>query len=223
MEWRTVARQCAHREDSFAYFEHALATPPTTTVLEVKHRRLRTGRAWEEFCREVLKLRGYEEVYLLEECPDALLTEVHLKRRDMGIDILARKSDEVAWTAVQCKFRARGCITWSQVATFAALCARSGPFARHVVMTNATHVKREGRRLPTDVTMGKGTFYSLKTHEWLHLAGIDARGRTCGSSEGDDSSSSANFVRTRELFLRRVEAQTRELCEGDADASGQLI
>ena len=76
-------------------------------------------------------------------------------------------------------------------------------------MTNATHVKREGARLPTDATMGKGTFSSLKGHEWLHLAGIDARGRTCGRSEGGDESASADFVQTRELFLRRVEAQTR--------------
>lgn len=209
MEWKRIARGCAHQANPFRAFERGLASPALGNIEDIKLRRHRVGRAWEEFCRQVLMIRGYEEAHLLEDCPDSLLEQLRLGRRDVGIDILARKEGELGWTAVQCKFRARGAITWAQISTFAALCARSGPWARQLVMTNASHVRREGDRLPTDATMAKGTFEGLQTHEWLHLGGVDASGRTWGDGGRSATSHTISAADAREAFLRKLEANMR--------------
>ena len=179
MDWTKLAKSSASSDNHFQVFVEGLSSLPLSTIQEVKKRNQLVGRAWEEFCKEVLLLKGYDEVLLLEEASADLLDELGLKTRDVGIDILARVSGE-QWTAVQCKFRARGIITWQQLSTFAALCARSGPYVRHLVMTNAARVKREGSH-PKDATMAKGTFEQFERHEWLHLAGAGS-GNTCGGS-----------------------------------------
>lgn len=180
MEWKTLARSSASCERHFEFFVKGLSSCAFNSVQDIKKRNQLIGRVWEEFCKEVLLLRGYDEVLLLEEASEELLDRVGLGRRDVGIDLLARRGDE-GWTAVQCKFRGRGIITWQQISTFAALCARSGPFIRHLVMTNANYVKREGRGHFKDATMAKSTFTSLQRHEWLLLAGA-GEGNTCGGS-----------------------------------------
>lgn len=196
--WRRIARRCAHAEDPFDAFTRSLCAMSTSrTVNEVKTAKQRVGKAWEEFCQAVLQLLGYEEVYLLADAPEALLSGLGLRRRDMGIDMIAGSHGE--WSAVQCKFRARGPITWQQISTFAALCARSGPWKSHLVMTNAPRVRREGWDVK-DATMGQRTFRQLPRHEWLALGGEDAAGHVCGGNE------CVALKEGRDAFLTRLEA-----------------
>lgn len=194
MDWRRLAASSASRNDHFSSFVDGLSSISATTVQGVKARNQTVGRVWEEFCKEVLLLKGYSEALLLEEADAGLLEELGLKRRDVGIDMLARASGE-RWTAVQCKFRARGAITWRQISTFAALCARSGPYAQHLVMTNAARVQREGSHAK-DATMARATFERLQRHEWLRLAGV-GDGNACGGTLG--------FEDARRAFLDRFD------------------
>lgn len=204
IDWRNVALKSAYKEKPFSVFENEIASHATRTMQDMKLKRARIGRAWEEFCCEFLKIRGYETVYLLEECSDDLLSELGLRRRDVGIDILAKRQGEDEWTAVQCKFRARGSVTWTQLATFWALCARSGPWSRQLVMTNAEHVRREGHSQNTDVTMAKGTFSSIKRHEWLVLSGNHTAGQKCGGVQ--QPLQTADHIRdARASFLARFD------------------
>jgi hypothetical protein len=97
--------------------------------------------------------------------------------------------------AVQCKFRSRGIVSWRDLSTFEALCARTGPWRRHLVMTNASAVKRQGLKQAKDLTFARGTFMTLSRHEWTRLAGF-GRGRTVG---GETSP-----VTARRVFLDNI-------------------
>ena len=179
MDWRGMARVAASKDDPFEHFVTCLARSPASSVDSLKRKTLSVGRAWEEFCAQVLQMRGYDTVYMLRDAPPRLLHALGLKARDMGIDILAGHDGK--WTAVQCKFRTRGGITWQQLSTFVALCACSGPYEEHLVMTNAPYVRYQ-RRCTKDQTMTAQAFKSMLRHQWLTLAGVDDAGRVCGGA-----------------------------------------
>jgi predicted helicase len=126
-----------------------------------------------------LKLKKYENVMLLKNVEKSELEKVGLSSRDMGIDILATKDEKKV--AVQCKFRAKRGVTWRDIATFEALCARSGPWFEHIVMTNSGYIHREGTNIK-DVNMTRSTFQKLERHEWCLLAGY-GEGQRIGGGE----------------------------------------
>ena len=57
-----------------------------------------------------------------------------------------------------------------ELSTFYALCARSGPFRRHVVITTADYVRRAGRRsTPQDRTIAFGTLRNITSFRWMAM------------------------------------------------------
>ena len=59
------------------------------------------GDIFEEFCVLYLKhIKKYTNVWLLKDVPDEVLKKVSLKRKDMGIDIIAEHDNNII--AVQC-------------------------------------------------------------------------------------------------------------------------
>ena len=108
------------------------------------------GDLWEHVCVAVLRVRyadEFQRVSLLRDLTDDDLSALGLRRADRGIDALAWFHDGGV-AAIQCKFRAdtRRPVPWRDLSTFYALVARTGPFRKHVVMTNVKSVRREGRR-----------------------------------------------------------------------------
>lgn len=163
----------------FESFVQKLATLDKKNMRDLRADTSKKGDLWEAFCVEYLKLQKYDNVRLLRDAPPELLQNVGLSGRDMGIDIVATRNDKNV--AVQCKFRATRSVTWRDIATFEALCARSGPWFEHIVMTNSPYVKRQGTHIK-DVNMVKSTFETLERHEWCMLAGYGP-GNTLGGHQ----------------------------------------
>ena len=171
-------------------FVKKIANLEKKNLKELRADNLTKGNIWEQFCVEYLRLKDYKNVQLLRDIPPNCLQQLGLSNRDMGIDIIATKNEKNV--AVQCKFRAKHTVTWRDIATFEALCARSGPWFEHIVMTNSSFVHREGSHIK-DVNMVKSTFEKMERHEWCVIAGY-GHGNTIGGTE-----------QSREMWLSRFD------------------
>lgn len=148
-----------------------------------QRRRTKTkGDLWEVFCKLYLKnIKGYDDVWLLSEIPDGILEELSLCRRDVGIDIIARKAGK--YTAVQCKFKrpreglvpgtwiAYNCVNWKELSTFYALCYKTNgnKWQNHIVMTNTKYVRHMGGKTTKDKSICVGTFNKLTRMDLLTI------------------------------------------------------
>lgn len=110
-------------------------------ISQVKCQTITIGTCWEEFCKEYAVHILNWEVWTLKDCP--YLEELKMKRRDVGIDLIARDQNQ-NFIAIQCKFRKNfQRLSWRDLSTFDALCMRTGPWFKHVVMATSTSVARE--------------------------------------------------------------------------------
>ena len=120
-----------------------------------------SGFIWEHFCLMYLKSKGYGECWLIADTPVEILKKLNLSRMDMGIDIVIKHKN--GFFAVQAKWRSNKkkaskiALTWNQLSTFYALCARSGPWLKYIVITNCDYVRRQGRKSKMDQTIAKGS------------------------------------------------------------------
>ena len=150
---------------------------PAHTFVELRTRlnkKIR-GDLFEEFCVLYLeRVKGYDKVWRLEDVPDDVLLKLGLKRRDMGIDIVAQRGD--AFVAVQCKYKKvtakATCLTWKSLSTFYALCMRSGPWNKYIVMTTCSFLRRVGKRTEKDLAYCIKTLQGITKEEWVLLCGI---------------------------------------------------
>jgi hypothetical protein len=139
------------------------------------------GRAWEALCvRYLIDERQMEWVGRPADMDEEARAAIGLGcARDVGIDLVARRGTQ--WVAVQCKFRSRGSVTWRELATFDALCGRSGPWHGCWVMTNTNASRRAGAPLPTDTCVGEQTWKTLDRAAWNRMAGC-GEGCTLGGA-----------------------------------------
>ena len=130
------------------------------------------GDIFEDFCVLYLKhVKNYEQVWRLQNVPDEILVKLNLKRRDMGIDILCMNNE--LFTAVQCKYKKRGkAVTWKELSTFYALCLRTGPYEKYIVMTNCEYVTHMGQKTVKDLSICSGTFRNISSDDWIKMCGI---------------------------------------------------
>lgn len=191
-ELHAIIRRCAGGDDVFAKIVLEIRDRPSPTLHACRHEKKRKGELWELLCREYLRHNGYESVHRFEDVSDASKTRLGLGPRDMGIDLIGTKNGVPV--AVQCKFRSRKSVTWREVATFEALCARTGPWCEHIVMTNCSFVKREGTS-EKDVSFTHHAFKAAPRHVWLLIGGMGA-GRTLGEVP-------------RDRWLARLESKSR--------------
>jgi hypothetical protein len=178
---------------------------PAHSLLEMRTRDSKKirGDIFEEFCCLYLKeVRGFQEVWLLPDLPEELLEQLSLKRRDMGIDIVVRHGEE--WYAVQCKYKTptnkKSYITWSALSTFYAMCLRTGPWAKYIVMTNCDYTRHQGPKGPKDLSICLGTFRSLSNDDWLKMCNIEGQAMQAESQENV-------LVSTRELSIEELRAR----------------
>ena len=203
-------------ESSWDAFVQALSSVDSRDLSTLKCTTKIVGDAWEVFCIDFLRARHYRAAYLLKDTPPPVLTQLGLGHADKGIDLVVFDPENRP-CAVQCKFRRRGGVSWRDLATFEALCARSGPWHRHIVMTNAWSVRREGTRQSKDLTFTRRAFAKLARHEWLSIAGYGE-----GNVIGSTGESAPSVSVARERFLQRLEAspQDRRL-DGDEAVKGE--
>jgi predicted helicase len=149
---------------------------PAHSLVEMRSRdnkKIR-GDVFENFCVLFLKYaKGYEKVWRLADVPEDVLATLGLKRRDMGIDIIAEKNSK--YTAVQCKYKKhttvkpKNVLSWKALSTFFALCLQSGPWEKHIVMTNCDYVRHAGKKTPKDVSICLKTFRNTSKETWIQM------------------------------------------------------
>lgn len=172
---------------------------PSNSVRDLNLKRKRQGDLWEAFGCLLLSDRGYARVSMLCELSDCERARLGLGRRDVGIDLVAflENGDPCA---VQCKFRAAGrSVTWRELSTFHALCERTGPWVRRIVITNAASVRREGHALDGDVAICRRQLTTMQRHVWEGISGL-GKGRRCteeAEREGCDPTHAEGWSKSR--------------------------
>jgi hypothetical protein len=177
---RVFLRSPANLFDEFIKECQVWYSQPAHTLTELRTRdnkKIR-GDIFEDFCALYLKeVKGYQEVWLLEDIPEDILIQLSLKRRDMGIDIVVRHNEE--WFAVQCKYKTptgkKSYITWSALSTFYAMCLRTGPWAKYIVMTNCDYTRHQGPKGDKDLSICLGTFRSTSSDLWIKMCGVEGQ------------------------------------------------
>ena len=146
----------------------------TMTEMRVRDNKKIRGDIFEEFCVLYLKhVRGYDQAWRLEDVPDDILGGLSLKRQDMGIDIVCEKAGR--YTAVQCKYKkhtgykSKTIVTWKQLSTFYALCMRTGPWEKYIVMTNCDYVRHMGKKTSKDLSICLRTFRKITKEQWAQM------------------------------------------------------
>jgi hypothetical protein len=156
---------------------------PAHSLNELRSRenKKKRGDIFEEFCRlYLLKVLGYTDVWLLPEVPADIRAELKLPKRDMGIDIICRK--EGVYTAVQCKYKKVSgkavSVPWRELSTFQGLCAKTGPYEKHIVMTTANFVRHQGEKTEKDMSICLTSLRGISSGDWTKMCGLS--GNTTG-------------------------------------------
>ena len=166
---------------------------PCTNITELKRNNTKTkGTLFEVFCKLYLTMRGYADVWLLEEIPPNVIAHCKLKTFDVGVDLVAtvkipgRETNAVEdyfYFAIQAKYRSptkdsQGRtvhrVNWRDLSTFIALSTTTGPplgWKGKIVMTNADNVVWRGNKPADFKTYAKGTFNKIPREEWLKFIG----------------------------------------------------
>lgn len=168
-------------ENIFGRFMQATEDHINTQVtdlagMKLRDNKRRKGLYWEVFCRDWLLARGtYTHVWLLNEVPEDVVVYLKLgqagrKILDNGIDLVA--ANPAGFSAIQCKWRGtKQRVDWKSLSTFVGLCAVTGPWLEHVVMTNCKSVTRKIPRGPKDKSICWASFNSTPLEVWLKMAG----------------------------------------------------
>lgn len=161
--------------DAFSEECRAFYETPAHSFVEMRTRenkKLR-GDLFEEFCVMYLKhVRSYAQVWRLEDVPTEILERLGMGRRDMGIDLVAEKDGKYA--AIQCKYKTwtgakKPIVTWKSVSTFYALCMRTGPWDKYIVMTNCAYVRHQGKKTPKDLSICQKTLQAITKEQWTKM------------------------------------------------------
>jgi predicted helicase len=144
----------------------------TFTEMRTRDNKKIRGDIFEEFCVLYLKfIKGHNSVWRLEDVPDTILEKLSMKRKDMGIDIVIYDGNDVI--AVQCKYKKRGlaksAVSWQALSTFYALCMRTGPWTKYVVMTNCDYVRHQGKKTSKDISYVLNTFRTISGSDWIKM------------------------------------------------------
>jgi hypothetical protein len=156
----------------------------TFTEMRVRANKKIRGDIFEEFCVLYLKhVRGYENAWRLEDVPEEILTKLGLKRPDMGIDIVCETKG--VYSAVQCKYKKhtsfkKNIVTWKQLSTFYALCMRTGPWEKYIVMTNCEYVRHMGKKTPKDLSICLRTLRNITKEQWTRMC--ELKGEAVGGT-----------------------------------------
>lgn len=157
------------------------------------------GDVFEIFCQMYLiSLDFYDHVWLLHETPKDIKDKLGLKNQDVGIDIVCQRKDK--FYAVQVKYRKKpkhklvNVLTWKQLSTFYALCARTGPFEKQIVMTNCDYVRHQGKgKNDSDYTIAYKRFANTKRKQWEKMIGFE------GNKLDDNKNISKDKMREQRL------------------------
>lgn len=157
------------------------------------------GDNWELFCKLYLEVDPKNDtVWLLKEVPKEVRFYLSLSKKDQGIDIVIRRKkrksrgndeqlsmSDYYYIPVQCKFRTQSKtgvlrrIKWEELSTYVALCAFTGPWEKHIVMTNSPSIRyphmERGMKKKEETyrfviqNLAKTTYQNMDRNMWMKL------------------------------------------------------
>lgn len=152
----------------------------TFTEMRTRDNKKIRGDIFEDFTVLFLKhARDFDEVWRLGDVPEEILDKLGLKRnQDMGIDIVAKKGEK--YYAVQCKYKKhtsmkKNILTWKQLSTFYALCLRTGPWEKYIVVTNCEYTRHAGKKTPKDVSICLKTLQNITKEQWTRMCELEGK------------------------------------------------
>lgn len=150
----------------------------TFTEMRTRDNKKIRGDIFEDFTVLFLKhARNFQEVWRLGDVPDEALDKLGLKKyQDMGIDIVAKKDGK--YYAVQCKYKKhtsfkKNILTWKQLSTFYALCLRTGPWEKYIVVTNCEYTRHAGKKTVKDVSICLKTLQAITKEQWTRMCELE--------------------------------------------------
>ena len=149
----------------------------TLTEMRMRNNNKIKGDIFEEFSLLYLKyVKGYKNVWLLKDVPDEILAKLTMQRRDMGIDLIV-ETNAATYIAVQCKYKKhlstkQNILSWKALSTFYALCLRTGPWDKYIVMTNCIYTRHQGKKTKQDVSYCLKTLQNINKEEWLRMCNV---------------------------------------------------
>jgi hypothetical protein len=183
----SITRSTSSKEDLFdSFLKECLSftSEPVHSLAELREKRTTKSKGdfFERFCQLYLKyIKKYDEVWTLKEVPFAVREALSLESHDVGIDLIAKKHGR--YSAVQCKYKTPrsdgvvaeakwiryNTVNWSELSTFYALCSRTGPWEKHIVMTTAKSIRRMGHKNEKDLSICLGTFKNVTTLDFIAM------------------------------------------------------
>jgi len=144
-------------------------------MIELKEKannKKKKGDLFEAFCYLYLeKILQHDQVWFYKDFPKELKTKFYLTKNDYGIDLLSKKGD--AYYAIQCKYRKPAdkmqIIPWRSLSTFYAIVVKTGPWLKHITMTNVNGCKHIGQKTEKDWSICIGTYRNIDHFSWLKL------------------------------------------------------
>lgn len=133
------------------------------------------GDLWEAFCYlYMMNILKHDTVWMYKDIPADIKNMLHLPAKDYGIDIVSVQNNK--YYAIQCKFKNPASKTpivpWDSLATFYAIVTKTGPWEKHITMTNMRGCRHIGEKTAKDYSICIGTYKNLSRFDWLNLAGI---------------------------------------------------
>jgi hypothetical protein len=143
-----------------------------TELKEKANDKKKKGDLFESFCYLYLeKILKHDQVWFYKEFPKELKEQFHLTKNDYGIDLLSKKDDN--YYAIQCKYKKPKdkvqCISWRSLSTFYAIVVKTGPWLKHITMTNVNSCKHIGEKTDKDWSICIGTFRNIDHFQWLQI------------------------------------------------------
>jgi hypothetical protein len=139
---------------------------------EKANNKKKKGDLFESFCYLYLKnVMEHDNVWFYKDFPIELKEVFHLTKNDYGIDLISKKGD--GYYAIQCKYRRPQdkvqIISWKSLSTFYAMVSKSGPWVKHITMTNVNGCRHIGEKTDKDLSICIGTFRSINHFNWLKM------------------------------------------------------
>ncbi len=150
------------------------------------------GDIFEHFCWLYLthcyafRQERLTQVWLLKDLPIEIRQMLNLASQDLGIDLIGVDS-QGRYYAIQAKYRKHNAykqktgIPWRQLSTFYALAIKTGPYHKHVIMTNVDYVRHVGKKTPNDQSICLGSMRKITYSQWLAMSG--SRGELLGDRD----------------------------------------
>lgn len=164
------------------------------------------GDLFEEFCVSYLKVVGkYENAWLLQDVPEDILKKLNMVVNDLGIDIVCEKNGQ--YSAVQVKYRKKTgkkrILSWKLLSTFYALCLKTGPWSKYIVMTNCDYIRGVGKKTSKDQSICLRSFQNISTEHWTKMCQFEGHSLNMDETktqEDEKTIDNIEFVRQARLI-----------------------